>query len=244
MAMDAGTPVPLVLLPGMNCSPHLWDRVLDKLQAAHQDGPTGEVRVERLEQSSVDHQVDTLLDRLPTRFALAGFSLGAIVAMAVHRRASSRVAGLLLAATNPRAPTDTQRSDWEAQLAQLAAGTTARDLQEKILPQLIGVSPEPLLRERILTMADHVGPTDLQAQLQLQLSRVDERPGLSRVTVPCLVLAAADDQICPLERSVEIHGLVDSAELVVIPDAPHLVPLSHPQAVAEAMLGWIQRIDG
>ncbi len=102
-------PVPLVLLPGMNCSPRLWDGVRKDLGAGRSGGPARPVVVLEVDRPTLGEQVESLLDRLPRRFAIGGLSLGAIVAMAVHRRAPERVAGLFLVATNAQPPTEAQR---------------------------------------------------------------------------------------------------------------------------------------
>ncbi len=235
--------VPLVLLPGMNCSPRLWGGVVRELRLGPFDGPAREVVVVPLDRPNLDDQVEALLDRLPQRFAIGGLSLGAIVAMAVRRRAPERVAGLILAATSARPPTDAQRSAWTTQLAALAAGVTPRDFQEELLPLLIGADPAPGLREQTLQMAEEVGSAALTAHLELQLTRVDERPALGDVTVPCAVVAAANDLVCPIERHTEIHHLVGGSDLVVIAGAPHLLALSHPHRVAEAIAAWLRRVD-
>jgi pimeloyl-ACP methyl ester carboxylesterase len=237
-------PVPLVLLPGMNCSARLWNGVAGELVTRPADGPAREVVVVPLERPTLDDQVEALLDGLPQRFAIGGVSLGAIVAMAVRRRAPERVAGLLLTATNARSPTDAQRSGWTAQLAALGAGATPRDLQEELLPLLVGADATPALREETLRMADEVGVAALTAQLELQLTRVDERPALADTSVPCTVVAAAGDLVCPLERHTEMHRLVSGSDLVVIPAAPHLVTMSNPRQVAEAVTAWLRRVDG
>lgn len=237
-------PVPLVLLPGMNCSPRLWDGVVGELNADRGGAPARPVVVPELDRPTLNEQVEALLNQLPRRFAIGGLSLGGIVAMAVHRRAADRVAGLFLVATNARPPTDAQRSAWAAQLDSLAAGASARHLQEELLPLLIGAEPAPDLAVRTLELADAVGAVRLRAQLELQSTRVDERPNLARATVPCTVVAAAEDRVCPLERHTEIHELVGGSELVVVPGAPHLVTLSHPHPVAGAAAAWLRRVDG
>ena len=234
-----GMPVPLVLLPGMNCGPGLWADPVEVLSA---EGAAREVVVERLDRPSVDGQVEDLLDRLPDRFALGGLSLGAIVAMAVHRLAAERVAGLFLLATNARPPTPAQQEAWQAQLDRLAAGHTAAELQEESLGVLVGAHADPDLADRALRLA--VGSEELTAQLRLQQSRTDERPGLQAVTVPCAVVAPGADQLCPLDRHTEIHSLAKGSELIVIPGAPHLATLSHGRSVAAAMAGWLRRVDG
>ncbi|HEU4997898.1 MAG TPA: alpha/beta hydrolase [Lapillicoccus sp.] len=231
-------PVPLVLLPGMNCGPGLWEGVLPALGAGR------DVLVPGLDRPSIEGQVEALLDRLPPRFALGGLSLGAIVAMAAHRLAAERVAGLFLVATSARPPTDVQHTAWSAQLDRLHAGHSPREIQLDLLPVLVGADADPTLRERTLRLADDVVPDELASQLRLQQSRTDERPGLRDVTVPCTVVAPGADQLCPLDRHTEIHSLATGSELVVIPSAPHLVTLTHPGPVATALTDWLRLVDG
>ncbi len=219
---------PLVLLPGTNCSPDLWSGVADDLDAVHAP----------IDASTLDGCVDALLARLPARFALAGLSLGGIVAMALTRRAPERVERLCLIATNARAPVPAQLAAWSAQRAALRAGRTARDLQGEALPALVH-RHAPAVDERVLAMADAVGEWVLDRQLALQATRVDERPGLRRVGVPTLVVAGAEDGVCPPANHVEIAGAVPGAVLHVVPEAGHLVPLDQPQAVAGLLRSWL-----
>lgn len=216
----------------MNCSADLWSGVTSRLSGR------GSVGVEVLDEESVSAQVGTLLRRLPARFALGGLSLGGIVAMALTRTAPDRVAGLLLAATSARAPTREQRDGWTAELDALNAGGSARASQQRILPALVGSDASEETVQRVLRMADEVGDERLVAQLRLQLSRRDERPGLAEVSVPTTVLAGGSDVVCPVGRHHEIAAAVPTARLVVVPDAPHLLPLTHPGRVADVVDEW------
>jgi pimeloyl-ACP methyl ester carboxylesterase len=224
---------PLVLLPGMGCSARLWPGVRERL------GPRPVVDGV-LDRPSVEGCVDALLDALPARFALAGLSLGGIVAMALVRRAPERVTRLALLSTNARAPVPEQRAAWTAQRAALAAGRTARDLQADLLPVLLH-EQGPQLREQALAMADDVGERVLDRQLAAQATRVDERPALRRVRVPTLVLAAREDRLCPVERHEEIAALVPDARLELLDGVGHLSPLEAPAAVAAALGEWLAR---
>jgi pimeloyl-ACP methyl ester carboxylesterase len=220
----------LVLLPGMGCTAALWSRLDLGIETI----------TPYLEEPSVEGEVDRLLSLLPDRFDLVGLSLGAVVAMALVRRSPERVSRLCVMSTNPYGPTDRQRQGWAAQRRELAGGS-ARSLQASLLPSLL--SPRVLaersdLVELTLGMADALGSEVYDLQLQLQSTRVDERPGLAAIHCPTLVVAAADDRLCPVTRHTEIAQLVPGATLAVLPDCAHLSPLERPDRVAALLRAW------
>lgn len=227
---------PLVLLPGMNCSAALWDAVLPGLRAA------GELIHGRLGQSTIDGCVGDLLDQLPSRFALAGLSLGGIVALALTRRAPERVSRLCLLSTNARRPTAAQLTGWQQQRRRLTAGETPRQLQRDLLPVLTA-DRTSALDEMVCAMADDIGEQTLAAQLAAQATRIDERQALHKITVPTLVIAARDDALCPVDRHREISSEVPGARLRVLPGVGHLSPLEAPEPVAAALAGWLSWSD-
>lgn len=220
----------------MLCSSRLWEGVTGALS-----GRLGEVQVlpATVEQPSVDACVDAVLDAAPPRFALAGLSLGGIVAMAVCRRAPERVSRLCLLATSARPPTPEQRHAWEQTRSALAAGATARDVQRQLLPVLLGPSATAEQVAATLAMADDVGESVLDAQLQAQATRRDERPGLTGVAEPTLVLAGELDRLCPVEKLAEISSLVPRSRLTVLAGVGHLLSLEDPERVGEAMAAWL-----
>jgi pimeloyl-ACP methyl ester carboxylesterase len=215
----------LVLLPGMNCSATLWSR----LDLTGWPTPI----MPELTEPTLDGQVDRLLDELPPRFALAGLSLGGILAMALIRTAPERVSSLRLLSTNPYAPTASQQQSWRASRDALQAGRSARELQRDWLPVLLS---EPArgqsdLVEVTLAMADEVGETNLDGQLALQATRIDERPALRHVRCPTMIISARQDALCSVARHTELHELIPDSSLTVIEDCGHLSPLEKPEAV-------------
>ena len=223
---------PLVLLPGLNCSATLWAGV-----------DLGPAVIPVLGESSLSAQVDRLLDELPPRFDLVGLSLGGIVAMDLVRRAPERVSKLALLSTTSRPPTSRQYAMWERQRAALAAGASARDLQLELKAALLSPrarAERPELVESALVMADEVGTTRLNAQLALQATRIDERPGLADVGCPVLVVSGAEDALCSPERHQEIHRLVPDSTLIML-DCGHLSPLERPAEVTALLEDFLAR---
>ena len=218
-------PDPLVLLPGMNCSAALWSKLdLSSWPA---------VTVPRLSEPTLDSQVARLLDELPPRFALAGLSLGGIVAMALIRTAPERVSSLVLMSTNPHAPTDAQMDGWRVTRDALRAGRTARELQSEWLPLLLSepARRRPDLVNDTLAMADAVGEDTLDAQLALQATRIDQRPALPDVRCPTMIIAARQDALCSVAKHTELNELIPGSSLLILENCGHLSPLERPRAV-------------
>jgi pimeloyl-ACP methyl ester carboxylesterase len=221
----------LVLLAGMNCTADLWtgcglDDALTPALAAR----------------TMDEQVEQLLRVLPTSFVLGGLSLGGIVAMALAHRAPERVAGLCLVSTNAKEPTDAQRAGWRRWRDRLRAGESPRALQASIVDSLLSAAAQrrPELSQRTLAMGDATGSATLDAQLQLQSTRTDLRPGLRSVSVPTLIVSGAADPICPPEFHTEIASAVRGARVVSL-DGGHLLPLERPEAFGALVRSWRTR---
>ncbi|MFF5436913.1 alpha/beta fold hydrolase [Streptomyces achromogenes] len=59
--------------------------------------------------------------------------------------------------------------------------------------------------------------------------------------LPVLVLAGVQDLVTPSEHSEAIAGLLPDAELVLVPDAGHLVMLEHPEVVTDRLADLLTR---
>jgi pimeloyl-ACP methyl ester carboxylesterase len=214
----------------MNCSAALWSKL-------HLPGWRSVIAAE-LTERSLAGQVTRLLDELPPRFALAGLSLGGIVAMAVVRTAPERVSSLMLLSTNPHAPTDQQRESWRASRAGLQAGRTARDLQTDWLPLLLSeeAQRDQSLVELTLAMGDEVGTANLDAQLGLQGTRIDERSALPHIRCPTLIVSARQDALCSVAKHTELNQLIPDSSLTILENCGHLSPLEQPATLSSLVV--------
>ena len=216
----------------MNCSAELWSK-LD-----WDDWPP--LITAQLTEATLDGQVSRLLDELPRRFMIVGLSLGGIVAMALTRTAPERISSLILLSTNPHPPTPAQRIEWRACRDALNAGRTARELQLEWLPQLLS---EPARRRDdlvavMLHMAEKVGEVQLDAQLAMQATRLDERRSLRYVRCPTLIVSARQDSLCSVAKHVEMNHLIGSSTLAILENSGHLSPLEQPRQVTEQLSRW------
>ncbi|GHJ01028.1 lipase [Streptomyces olivaceus] len=85
-------------------------------------------------------------------------------------------------------------------------------------------------------------PIDVVAEYYPAFNDHDETDALAEFAdLPVLVLAGVRDLVTPSEHSEEIAGLLPDAELVLVPDAGHLVMLEHPELVTDRLADLLAR---
>ncbi|MCP9957702.1 alpha/beta hydrolase [Streptomyces sudanensis] len=87
-------------------------------------------------------------------------------------------------------------------------------------------------------------PIDVVAEFYPALAEHDKTEALAALAgadVPVLALAGEKDMVTPRSHTEAIAALVPGAELVVVPDAGHLVMLEHPRAVTARLLELLVR---
>ena len=116
--------LPLVLLPGTLCDARLFAPMLTHLKGI--DTIVPELRGA----SSTPDMAAALLATLPPRFALAGFSLGGIVALEMAAQAPERIVGLALLDTTARPDPD------DNHLTRREAADIARQQCPRVIPAI------------------------------------------------------------------------------------------------------------
>ncbi|MEU6260825.1 alpha/beta hydrolase [Streptomyces sp. NPDC047043] len=85
-------------------------------------------------------------------------------------------------------------------------------------------------------------PIDVVAEFYPAFTDHDKTEALESFTdMPVLVLAGIGDLVTPSEHSEAIADLLPDAELVLVPDAGHLVMLEHPEVVTDRLADLLTR---
>ena len=229
---------PLVMLPGMMCDARLFQPQIDVFESCYRY----EVIIPPLYGADrIADLVQELLLVLPQRFALAGLSMGGIIAMEMMRQAPDQITRLALMDTNPFAETDERQTLREAQIAKVRAGGLKSVIRDEMKPHYLAQSEN---RRQILDlcmdMALDLGDEVFMQQSRMLASRIDQSETLAKVTVPTLILFGEEDQLCPPERHHAMADLIAGAKLVKIDNAGHLPCLEQPKETTTALQRWLE----
>ncbi len=225
--------VTLVLLPGSLCDARLFAPLIERL-------PGVDARVVPLQGAdTVPALVAALLEGLPRRFALLGFSLGGIVALEIVARASGRVARLALLDTTPRPDPPANHAARRTAVEQAAAIGIGRFVAEGLCPHYFADGAPPDCAALAVAMAEDLGLETMRRQAELNIGRADSRPRLGAIAVPTLVLCGAEDRLCTPETHRAMADAIPGATLAIIAGAGHFTPIEAPDATARAVSAWL-----
>ena len=226
---------PLILIPGMMCDGRLFAP-----QIAAFSGRRHVIVSAIGGQDSIAALAADILAHAPPRFALAGLSMGGIVAMEVLRQAPDRIERIALLDTNPLAEKDAVKARRGPQMETVRNGHLDRVMRDDMTPNYLarGSQRRDLL-DLCMQMALDLGPEVFLRQSRALMDRPDQSETLRQAELPALVLCGREDVPCPVERHELMAGLIPGARLEIIEDAGHLPVLEQPEATNAALDRWL-----
>jgi pimeloyl-ACP methyl ester carboxylesterase len=224
--------LPIVLVPGLFCTARLYT---EQVPALWKFGPVTVADHTRGE--TIAEIASRVLESAPSRFALAGLSMGGYVALEIVHQAPGRVAKLALLDTSARPDTAEQVAVRRQQIELAIAGHLGKVVAMS-MPSVI--YKDEAVRVILREMAMELGAEIFVRQQNAIIGRADSRPRLASIRCPTLALVGEQDRLIPPDRSKEIADGIAGARYVTIPECGHLSTLEQPQRVTRALIEWLQ----
>lgn len=226
---------PLVLLPGMMCDARLWAPQMAAL------GRRAVLHAPITEHDTVADLAAAVLAAAPPRFALAGLSMGGIVAMEIVRQAAGRVERLALLDTNARAELPEVRAARLPQIEAARAGRLGEIMRDELKPNyLADTAGKPAILDLCMAMAQALGPDVFVRQSRALAARPDQQQALAAYRGPALVLMGAEDRLCPRDRHELLHRLLAGSRFAIVPESGHLPTLEQPERTTAELVRWLE----
>ncbi len=227
---------PLIFLPGMMCDARLFGPQIEAIS-----GRVPLMTFPLCRHDSVQEMAADILDNAPPVFALAGLSMGGIVAMEVVRQAPNRVARLALLDTNPLAEEPEVKARRGPQMTAVRKGRLRQVMRDEMKPNYLAGGPrQGAILDLCMAMAVDLGPDVFLRQSQALMDRPDQCEVLSAYTGKALILCGREDGLCPIERHQLMHDLLLHSTIAIIDGAGHLPTLEKPNETTAALTRWLE----
>lgn len=233
---------PLVLIHGLGLDHRLWDALLPHLRTrtlrldlrGHGDSDT----------PAPPYAMGTLIrdvERLMTHFAfkdavVLGAGEGGLIAQGLAAKRLDLVRAMVLTGSATRFANP---AVWETRLARLRDKGPDLDAE---CAQILGPrwqASSALAPTR--AMLDLTRPEGWQG-LAAASATADFYQTTATLKLPTLILAGADDRKTPPDLQLELADLVAGSQFQLLRGGSHLSMLTHPDAFAEALFGFLTRI--
>ena len=226
----------LVLIPGLGSDAAVWARTVAALgdDARCSIGDT-------LQDDTLAGMAQRILATAPERFALAGVSMGGMVALEVVRAAPERVTRLALVDTNASPDTPEQAARRRMVNAAMLQTSDLVALARPGIRAMVHASADPGVHAELEEMTRRVGAQAYVRQNAAVLARADLRPLLDAVTAPTLVVVGAQDAMTPVVCSELIRDGISGSDLRIVPECGHLPPIERPRETADLLRGLLAR---
>jgi len=226
----------LVMIPGLGSDGAVWRRTVAAL-----NGDVHCLMGDTFSDDTLAGMARCILDQAPQRFALAGVSMGGMVALELMRIAPERVTHLALVDTTARPDTLGQKAVRHVTNLVVGRSRDFRRLAERSLGSLVHPSAPQDVRVELTEMSARVGARTYVRQNRAVTARPDLRAIVRGLTVPTAVIVGREDGMTPVKLSQEIHRLTPGSTLHVIPDCGHLPPIEAPEVVADVLRSLLSR---
>jgi pimeloyl-ACP methyl ester carboxylesterase len=234
---------PLLLIPGLLCSPRLFTPQMAALADLAEIVVPDWRRAPLAIWDSWESAARWLVDQMPPgKFALAGLSLGGMLAVEIMQVAADRVTKLALLDTSMRSQNETERAIRRARIRLAEEGHFELVLglqMSRFIPAYR--LPDKKLVDEVIAMCGEIGGEIYKHQEELAATRVDRRPDLPRIKCPTIVVCGRDDAATPLSLSEEIAKAIPAAALVVIEQCGHLISMEKPEETNLILSTWLKR---
>lgn len=169
------------------------------------------------------------------RAVICGHSMGGAIVQTLALEFPERVLGIILVGTGARlrvAPAILQHTASEATFPQAV---------ETVVQWAFSADADPRLVALAARRWSQVRPSVLHGDF-LACDRFDVMDRLASIQVPALVLCGEEDRLTPVRYAQYLAEHIPQAALVTIPRAGHMVMLEQPQAVAQAVREFLERV--
>jgi pimeloyl-ACP methyl ester carboxylesterase len=233
----------LLLIPGLLCSPRLFAPQVAALADLAETVVPDWRRAPLSIWDSWASAARWIVDQMPPgKFAMAGLSLGGMLAVEIMQVAADRVTKLALLDTGMRSQNEAERAVRRARIRLAEEGHFELVLglqMSRFIPAYR--LPDKKLVDEVMAMCGEIGVEIYKRQEELAAVRADRRPDLPKIKCPTIVVCGRDDAATPLFLSEEMVKAIPAVALVIIEQCGHLITMEKPEETNLILSTWLKR---
>lgn len=224
----------IVLIPGALATPKFWHH-----QEAHWHGEKHIHYATGFLGQSIPDIAEQLIETLPKKFTLIGFSLGGYIALELMQRIPHQVDKLIL--INSAAKTLSEKGQIERERSIELINNGKFDFLINLIfkNSVHDKNKHHELLPLLKSMALEVGAKRYLEQLTAMVNKPDHSDLLTTIECPTLLIASKNDKVMPPERSEHMAENIKNSQLIYVENCGHMAPLEQPDRINQILSEWV-----
>ena len=229
-----------VFLPGKLCDQRLWAATITVLSDVIEP-----IFIDLRSQQTLEAMLNAVYSCCDGKFILIGFSIGGYIAQEFSLKYPEKILGLALIGVSA------DKYNSEEKLQQIKFIENAKQfgfkgLSDIVLRKFIHPSryQDETLIKLIKDMAKESGTEAFISQHLATMNRRSRITDLIKVNCPAIIIASRDDQAVSFNSIEKMSYNMPEAELRIIDNSGHMIPLEQPSELNDILKAWIQKILG
>lgn len=225
----------IFLIPGVLCDSSLWDQMLPLLKEKF------DIRYSHIpKENSITAMATAVVNDIPPKSWLVGFSLGGWIALEAAHLAPERIKGLILISTNDGTLSDSTRASMQAAVKKMRHGQFQDYIKETLSLYLTEEhTKDPVICQSMLSMMKTVGSDIGSAQYEAMLHLDKPFDFIPTIKLDTLIIRGEQDKRRTLEMDQAFYQKFPNAQFSIIPDAAHFIPIEQPHILANKIIKFI-----
>ncbi|KUJ94719.1 MAG: Carboxylesterase (Est-3) [Archaeoglobus fulgidus] len=225
----------VMYIHGSGCDATLWERQLEDVGGYAIDLPNHgrSCAAEIRDIGDYAYFVAKAVKKLMGKAVIVGHSLGGAVAQKIYLEYPKVVKALVLVGTGARLRV----------MPEILTMLKEKPAEAAELVSKYAFSNQELAKEFSKVFAERAGVLHLDLSLCDRFDLLEDyRSGKVKVDIPTLLIVGEKDALTPVKYSEFFKKHIPSAEMVVIPEAGHMVMLEKPDEFNRALKNFIEKL--
>ncbi|HSC75574.1 MAG TPA: malonyl-ACP O-methyltransferase BioC [Pseudomonadales bacterium] len=240
---------PLILLHGWGFSSQLWQPLIKTL---HTQGFNSVYPIDLPGFGSAFHEpcgsleqvLDSIVEQLPEKSVLCGWSLGGMLAIQIAARYPGKIAAVITVGSNLHF---TNHNDWPGmpaadyeQFCQRFSIQPQKTWQRFLALQTRGDTNAAKSESVLELLADYsaIEPTTAEKMLGL-LGKIDNRHAFTTLAIPGLHVLAENDAITPVAIAPLFENINTNQQIKILSGSSHAIPVSRTAQLADLITDFL-----
>jgi len=224
----------IVLIPGALATPKFWYNQEKYLHGKHNIH-----HLDNFYAESITEMAEKIIQNLPDKSVLIGFSLGGYIAIELIKLVPDRISKLVLINSGARSISTKGQLERERSIDLIKNGKFDFLIKLIFKNSIYDKDKYQELLPFLKEMAIEVGPKRYLQQLTAIVNKPDHSKVLSNVQCPTLLLASKNDLVMPNERSEHMSEYINNSQLIYLDNCGHMSPLEQPDKVNQIISDWL-----